>query len=542
MVVSRAKGLQLAAVLLSRSFNLRASAPAAVYRLIDRLRLLFAQSTPRRLWIAYSGGCDSHALLHACVQLRTESELTLSAIHVDHGLHADSSTWARHCRAVCHVLGVEYHERQAQIERHPGDSLEALARSARNRIFADCLGPGDWLATAQHRDDQAETLLLALLRGSGVHGLAAMPERAALGSGTLIRPLLDVAQSDLRAYAEEHQLRWIEDPSNQDVDFDRNLLRHQVMPVLRQRWPSASTTITRSAAHCAEAAALIDTLADEQWPTVAGSRPGTLSAARLMTLAPERARAVLRRWLARQGFRAPNQRRLRAILGEVLRARADAQPRVAWDGCELRRYRDDLFALAPLPPCPETVLSWDGRQPLQLPMGLGTLRLEADDSARPAGGSASCQALPHASSMTLRFGLPGLYCRQPNRPSRSLKNLFQQSDVPAWLRAYVPLLLDRQGDLLAVAGVASCGCDGAPTQGQRMQLQLRWAGGIIEPGLAHFGLLTVPVAIRIESSLSRASAVTVLSVSSRGSSTGMAIPISLVRFSSSLPPTGRERE
>ncbi len=469
-----------------------ASAPAS---LLDRLRRLLVQSPPQRLWIAYSGGCDSHVLLHACVQLRSELELTLSAIHVDHGLQSESRIWAGHCRAVCRTLGVDYQEQQAQIDPRPGESLEALARTARNRIFADCLGPGDWLATAQHRDDQAETLLLALLRGSGVHGLAAMPARAALGAGTLVRPLLEVAQADLRAYAEQHQLRWLEDPSNKDLSFDRNLLRHQVMPVLRQRWPSAATTIARSAVHCAEATVLIDTLADEQLLRVAGSRPGTLSAARLSTLAPERARAVLRRWLARQGFRAPNRLRLATILGKVLRARADAQPLVAWEGCELRRYRDDLFALAPLPPRPETELSWDGQQPLQLPIGLGTLSLETNDSALSVGGAASCQVLPQALPMTLRFGGPGLHCRQPNRPGRTLKNLFQQSDIPAWLRPYVPLLIDHQGDLLAVAGVASCGCVDGSVRSQRM-LRLCWQG---HPW-AHFGWFVEPVVIRNGSS------------------------------------------
>jgi len=462
--------------------------------LIEQLRQQLAESTPRRLWIAYSGGCDSHVLLHACAQLRAESELLLSAIHIDHGLHADSSNWASHCRAVCHALGVDYHAQQAQIERRPGESLEALARSARHRIFADCLGPGDWLATAQHRDDQAETLLLALLRGSGVHGLAAMPARAALGAGILVRPLLDVMGADLRAYANEHQLHWIEDPSNQNLDFDRNLLRHQVMPVLRQRWPSAATTIARSAAHCAEAAALIDTLADELLPSVAGSRPATLSAERLLTLAPERARAVLRRWLTWQGFRAPSQRRLARILNEVLRARADAQPLVAWEGCELRRYRNDLFALAPLPPRPETELSWDGQQPLQLPMGLGRLSLETDDSAplsTPAfGGPAFCPALPPTRPMILRFGVSGLQCKQPNRPSRRLKQLFQQGGVPAWLRPYVPLLIDPQGHLLAVAGVAGCSSEGDSRRGQRQQC-LRWEG---HPW-AHVGWFTEPVLI-----------------------------------------------
>ncbi|MCF7977462.1 MAG: tRNA lysidine(34) synthetase TilS [Chromatiaceae bacterium] len=471
------------------------------------MRLLLATALaqsprPQRLWVAYSGGCDSHVLLHACVELRAGLDLTLSAIHVDHGLHPDSGAWARHCRRVCEQLGVDFQARRAQIERRPGESLEALARAARRRLFAGCLGPGDWHATAQHRDDQAETLLLALLRGSGVRGLAAMPARAALGAGILMRPLLEFAQADLRAYAERHRLSWLEDPSNQDLGFDRNLLRHQIMPVLRQRWPSAATTIARSASHCAEAAALIDSMADEQLPSLAGSVPATLSVAGLAALPPEPARAVLRRWLARQGFRAPNTLRLEAILSGILRARADARPLVAWEGCELRRYRDDLFALEPLPSYPEAdELSWDGLQPLQLPMGLGRLSLEADDSARlmarlPAR-SASWQALPQALPVTLRFGVPGLRCRQLNGSSRTLKNLFQQSAIPAWLRPYVPLLMESQGDLLAIAGVAGCGGDcGGSASGQRM-LRLRWEG---HPW-TRFGWFAEPVAIRIEASL-----------------------------------------
>jgi tRNA(Ile)-lysidine synthase len=436
--------------------------------LIDRLRAMLGQDPrPARLWIAYSGGCDSHVLLHACVALRATLELTLSAIHVDHGLHPKAGRWADHCRGVCDQLGVDYHERKVQIDRTPGESLEALARTARQRVFADCLGPDDWLATAQHRDDQAETLLLALLRGSGVHGLAAMPTRAPLGAGRLIRPLLGCAQADLRAYAEQHRLRWIEDPSNEDLGFDRNLLRHRIMPILRQRWPSAATTIARSAAHCAEAAALIDAMADEQLPTVAGSRPGTLSVARLSVLAHERARVLLRRWLAQHEMRPPAATRLETILSDVFSARVDASPLVVWEGCELRRYRDDLFALAPLPPRPEGELRWDGRQPLRLPQGLGRLSLEIAD----AGQAVSSQWQP----MTIHFGSPGVFgspglrCRRLNRPSRSLKHLLQQAGIPSWLRPYVPLLLDAQGELLAVAGIAGCGST-------HPQQRLRWEG------------------------------------------------------------------
>jgi tRNA(Ile)-lysidine synthase len=280
-----------------------------------------------------------------------------------------------------------------------------------------------------------------------------------------MRPLLAFAQADLRAYAERCRLSWIEDPSNQDLGFDRNLLRHQIMPTLRQRWPAAATTIARSAAHCAEAAALIDASADEQLPTVAGARPDTLSAGRLSALAPERARILLRRWLVQQGFRAPSLIRLRAILADVLSAGTDARPMIAWEGCELRRYRDDLFALLPLPPCPEVELRWDGQQPLQLPVGLGQLSLELDDLGR--------SALSKRPPMTLCFGRTDLRLLQPNRPRRPLKKLFQQAGVPSWLRPYVPLLLDAQGALLAVAGVAGCGS--ASTLDQQ-PLRLRWEG------------------------------------------------------------------
>lgn len=437
---------------------------------VERLYPLLTQHPPpSRLWIAYSGGCDSTVLLHACARLRDALGLSLSAIHIDHGLHPRSADWARQCRSVCAELGVDYQEQRARIERRPGESLEAEARAVRYRLFASDLGPDEWLATAHHLDDQAETLLLALLRGSGVHGLAGMAARAPLGAGTLVRPLLGFAQADLRAYAEQQRLRWIEDPSNSDLGFDRNLLRHQVMPVLRQRWPSAATTIARSAAHCGEAAALIDALADAQLLTVAGSRPGTLSVSRLSALAPERVRVLLRRWLAQQGVRPPGAMRLETILSDVLSARADSRPLVAWEECELRRYRDDLFALAPLPPCPEGELRWDGRKPLQLPLGLGTLSFEVDDAGRAV--------LSQAQPMTLCFGSPGVFgspglrCRRLNRPSRSLKHLFQQAGIPSWLRPYVPLLLDAQGELLAVAGVAGCGLV-HPQQGQR----LRWEG------------------------------------------------------------------
>ena len=237
-----------------------------------------------RLWIAYSGGLDSSVLLHAasiCFGQRTGGQAVLAdsstepsavdarhspelcAIHVDHGLNPQSAGWAEHCRTQAARIRVPLTERSLWLSRQKGESLEAVARSARYAAFADLLGPGDVLATAQHRDDQAETLLLALLRGSGLQGLAAMPVTAELGAGRLLRPLLGFSRTELLDYAEREGIAWIDDPSNADVGLDRNLLRHHVIPQLRRRWPSLDLTVARSASHCAEAAGLLDEAADE---------------------------------------------------------------------------------------------------------------------------------------------------------------------------------------------------------------------------------------------------------------------------------------
>ena len=396
----------------------------------------------KRLWIAYSGGLDSSVLLHAAASLRGQLCCDLRAIHLDHGLHPQSADWAAHCRAVCAELRVPLTECRLALRRNRGESLEAVARAERYRVFAGQLAPGELLATAQHRDDQAETLLLALLRGSGVHGLAAMPAIAALGAGQLIRPLLRFSRAQLDAYARRQSLRWIDDPSNADVGFDRNLLRQRVLPLLRLRWPALEQTLARSAAHCAEAAELLDGLADARLLGLSGSRPGTLSIDELRALPRAECRLVLRRWLARAGFRPPSSDRLRRILEEVLPAAADRVPLVAWSGCEVRRYRKDLFALAPLPPAPSSdSLPWDGLTPLQLPDGLGRLELETGASA--------------LRELEVCFRRPGLRCRVGGGPSRALKQVFQQATIPGWLRPYVPLVM-LGGQLGAVVGVAIC--------------------------------------------------------------------------------------
>jgi len=210
--------------------------------------------------IAFSGGLDSTVLLHLLATLaKTDTFPPLSAIHVHHGLQAAADAWPAHCRAVCDALGVPLQVIRVQVR--PGASLERAAREARYQAFAEVTGAGELLITGQHRDDQAETLLFRLLRGAGVRGLAAMPVQRPLAGGYLVRPLLDVSRADLEAYAREHQLTWVEDPSNADPRFSRNYLRHHVFPRLIERWPQAVSTMARSAEHLSEAQGLLDELA-----------------------------------------------------------------------------------------------------------------------------------------------------------------------------------------------------------------------------------------------------------------------------------------
>jgi tRNA(Ile)-lysidine synthase len=386
-----------------------------------------------RGWVAYSGGMDSEVLLHALAALRGGLPFELRAVHVDHGLHADSPTWAAHCRERCARLGVPLAELSLGLVPRRGESLEATARTARYGAIQRVLGAGDLLLTAHHRDDQAETLLLALMRGSGPKGLAAMPTDSPFGPGRLVRLLLDWPRTALLGYARAQGLTWADDPSNADLGRDRNFVRHRVLPLLAERWPACTATIARSAGLCAEAQGLVEGLADRVLGEVAGGRPATLSVAGIRGLDGPLGRAVLRRWLAGLRLPVPDAGRLARILDEVLAARADAVPLVAWPGCQVRRYRDELFAMAPLPlPVGDSLVWCNGD--LMLPGGLGTLTL-AD-----ARGRRVDPVTLTPDGLRVRLGAAGLACRTGGGHRRPLKHLFQEAGIPPWLRAYVPVV------------------------------------------------------------------------------------------------------
>ena len=284
------------------------------------------------LCVAFSGGPDSSALLAALAQLRHRPR-ALRAVHVDHGLHPDSAVWAARALEIAHSLGVPCAVRRIRIERRRGESPEAAARAARYGELGAALAEGEVLLTAHHEDDQLETVLLQLLRGAGVAGLAAMPEVMRFARGWLVRPLLTRSRAQLLAWVRGSGLECLEDPSNVDERFDRNFLRQRVLPVIAKRWPAAAATVHRSARHAAEAQRLLDELAQADLRT---ARHGeALAASALRALAIDRRRNALRFWISARGQPVPPAARLNEIAGSLLaaapmRSRASSGPAAGW--------------------------------------------------------------------------------------------------------------------------------------------------------------------------------------------------------------------
>lgn len=442
-------------------------------------RILALAPDARGYCVAFSGGLDSQVLLHALAARRERLPAPLTAVHVNHNLQPDAPAWAEHCRAVCAVPGIDYRVLSVQARPLPGESPEAAARAARYRALADAVPSGGVLLTAHHRDDQAETLLLQLLRGAGPKGLAAMPERMTIAGVPLLRPLLDVGRDALREYARQQGLTWVDDPSNARTDYDRNFLRHEILPRLRSRWPAVGDTLARCAGHQAEAAQLLEALAEADWgqSTCSSSmKTGAvppLAVSTLLHLSPPRRANLLRHWLHLRGVSMPSTAVLERIDQDLLHAAPDAEPLVRWGAVRLRRYREGLYLDDVLEEeSPSRCLDWRPDQPLSLPGGVL--------SAVPAqGGGVALHHLP-GGNLQVRFRQGGESLRPAGRRERhSLKHLFQESGVPPWERARVPLIY-RGDELLAVAGYWVCAEFQARTDEPGMRFM--WSRAIVPTG------------------------------------------------------------
>jgi len=416
---------------------------------------------PPRLTVAFSGGLDSTVLLAALCRL--ELPARVRAAHVDHGLHPQSAAWSAHCASTAAALGAEFVAARVAVDLTAGQGLEAAARDARYRVLGELLAPGEWLLTAHHGDDQLETLLLRLLRGTGVRGLRGIIAFGPFAGGSLGRPLLGFTREQLRAQALAWNLTWLEDPSNQEPRHDRNYLRLHVLPALLARWPSAVQHAERLAEQMGEAEQLLDAVAAEDARSLAA--PWHLPRAALAALPPARQRNLLRYLLRALGVGTPSARKIDELRAALLEARVGSRALVRWPSGEGRIFREALYLGPPLPPSSP-------------PDRAARIALRADWTG-PEGRlafvpAADTDGLPEswlAEGLTLRFRAGGERFLPRGRPHHSLKHLFQESGVVPWMRGRVPLLY-RADSLVAIGDLwISAAVDVAAADEPRWRVQ-----------------------------------------------------------------------
>ena len=403
----------------------------------------------RRFIVAYSGGLDSHVLLHMVAAKYEEVEnLEVVAVHINHGLSKHASSWSAHCAAQCEKLGIPFNSISVDALPDTGESPEAAAREARYRAFTDLVKEGDCLLTAHHQDDQAETLLIQLLRGAGPRGLAAMPLMSDFGKGWHARPLLAVARGELESYAKENKLSWVDDESNFDTGFDRNFLRHKILPLLKKRFPAVSATLSRSASLCAEAADLLaDSARNDYRSMLVGDN--TFSANALYDLGEIRGRNVLHQWFRDNHYPTPTAAQMQRVWEDVVCTSGESCPLVTWSEVEVRRYRDVIYvSVAKKHHDIDQVLEWDMDEPLVVP-GLGQLSCM---SHRVKNNTfLLSEKLLAGKVIETRFRQGGEEIQPSGRDGHhSLKKLFQEKGIAPWERDRLPLLF-VDDELIAVA-------------------------------------------------------------------------------------------
>jgi tRNA(Ile)-lysidine synthase len=404
--------------------------PFGPYALLQALVSLPPACAPRSgasCLVALSGGADSTALAAALAKISPRLASGTGAVHVHHGLK-ESDRFADHCRELCERIGLGLRVVFVQPTADSGRGPEAELRHCRYAALEKLLSPGDLLLLAHHREDQAETLLLHLLRSSGVDGLAGMPVWRPLGAGHLARPLLPWSRTSLEAWLREERLGWVEDPSNQDLGPDRNYLRHQVLPLMRSRWPASDRALARAAELLRESSELLGEWARQQ--IAEAVRPAdVLRRGRLSTPGGAGLRAVLRTWVRDAGLAPVPAARLEEFCRQLETARADSATTLTWGNHRLRVYRDRLWLDREIAEPPPFDTGWEDGEPLYLGPVTGTLSLEP----RPRS------SLPATWRVRSRRGGERFASSADQEPLR-LKGLLQGAGLPPWLRDAVPLL------------------------------------------------------------------------------------------------------
>ncbi|WWO99231.1 MAG: tRNA lysidine(34) synthetase TilS [Candidatus Dasytiphilus stammeri] len=398
-----------------------------------------------KLLIAYSGGLDSTVLLHQLMLLRNHRpELKLRAIHINHGISPAANCWAQHCYQQCKIWQIPLKIIKInQLDIKQG--IEAAARIARYNVFKKVLLKGEILLTAQHLDDQCETFLLALKRGSGPAGLAAMPSEIKIGNNIFLRPMLYQTRQDIEEWALKHQLKWVNDQSNFDTRFDRNFLRIKILPSLKKRWPSFLQAVARSSQLCAEQEQLLEELLTESLDKL--TQPDkSLKIDILHNYSKFHRYGILRKWLAKKNI-IPSRNILQCIWHQVICSRKDASPCLKIGKYEIRRYRHAIYLINIMPPIRDDVLHWSSPwEPLKLPQNLGTIKMKLNNHG------ITIRSPLKGEQVTIRFKIKGKFYVLGRMHSKPIKKLWQEYSVPPWLRERIPLIFYND-KLIAALGV-----------------------------------------------------------------------------------------
>lgn len=419
-----------------------------------------------KLWVAYSGGLDSHVLLSALSKILPSA--SLRALHIHHGLSPNADRWEAHCQQVCTELGITFETHRVEIDQGSSSSLEKLAREARYAVFKQCVGTDDYLLMGHHQNDQLETILYRLMRGSGPRGLGGMPAQRSLGlgSGQILRPLLNYSREALEEYAKSEGLAWVEDESNQDTHFDRNFLRSKIFPLLKERWPGFEQCWQRSASLCTEAEHLQIVLGEQDLLLAQTEYLNRVNIAAIKNFDEIRQRNLLRVWFRKLEQKClvpqPDYHSLQRILKEVIAAEEDAEPLVSWSNSneagnekiEIRRFGGELYVLRSSreeePPL--KALEWKPAQTPVLTLNPSGLYPETLQLEKVASVGID---LTDLSEFRISFRQGGEQAKPAGRKTRSLKKLFQDYGVPPWLRERIPLIYSGD-ELVAVGDLFIC--------------------------------------------------------------------------------------
>lgn len=398
-----------------------------------------------RIGVAFSGGRDSSALIHALAILRDQTPFSLFAIHINHGLMKNAVQWQEFCASVCERLAIPLQIIPLSLTITAKDSVEEVARIARYRAFATQLNPGDVLCTAHHLSDQAETFLLQLARGSGLNGLCGIAASKSCGQGTVARPLLNISQKQINQFIAEFNIPWVEDDSNHNYEFKRNYIRHELLPIFATMQPAIAQCIHRSMQHIKDATSVLNDYLSADLKTCLDSN-GHLELNLLKQRTSQQQIHLLRLWLAQSNLRAPNTKKLQEIYHQFLNAQSDKKPMLTYEGVVIHRFQDKLSIHSNIPKS-------FSPQPWELTKSCVTLSNGQQLKAtRVMGRGIVCHKIPDA-KVWVRPRQGGEICRLANETfSRKLKKVLHEAQIPHWLRMQIPLLF-CQDELIAVPHV-----------------------------------------------------------------------------------------